>query len=483
MVERIREIPVAPARLSEFEPILGRARLAEIEESIGGCVGALKGRTVFTVTAEEWGGSVPENRRTLVRYARGQGLDARWWVLGGSPEFFDIARWLRAALQGATDLEPAELPVDARSIYEQTLSENVAELLALCRRGDVMVLHDPATAGMVGPLVGAGMWVVWRCHHSTDAPSAAKDRAWKFLEADLAGAHAWIFPRVSLAPSFCHPDRLHAVPTTIDPFSPKNREQDADTRRAILVHTGLQEPPAGPGRPAFLRSDGSPGRVEHRAEIVRLGRAFLEDTRLVAQLARWDPEKDAAGVIEGFECMLAGAQLPDVDLLIAGPDPASSHEGAQSRRCYEAVRARWRLLPHALRGRVHIALLPLVDPDEHSAIVNAIQSRAEVVVQKSLHEGIGLAVTEAMWKGKPILASGVGGLREQVEDGVSGLLLEDPSDVEAFARLLRGLLEDEDRAQQLGREARQRVAEHHLDAHALEIQARILRELVASGGG
>ena len=477
MSARIREIQVQPRSLADFEPILGGERLAVLEAELAEMARRLEGRSLFTVTGEAWGGSIPENRRSLVQYSRGAGIDARWLVLEGPPEFFAVAAALRAAIQGGVEVDPGLLSSGARALYEKTLHENATELLASSRRNDWVVLHDPATAGMIGPLTAAGLCVVWRCHHSTDAPSECKARAWEFLAPDLPAARAFVFPRDSLAPPFCDRGRLFVVPTTLDPFSVKNRELAPEARQAILVHVGLLEPTGVPVAPAFEKADGTPGRVGGRAEVTGLGRTPRPDQPLVVQLGRWDAEKDFCGVLEGFRRMCEQSGIADATLLLAGADPASTSEGPQSRAEYERVRDRWRALPHAVRQAVRVAALPLADFDEHAAIVNAIQSHASVVVQKSLSEGVGLAVTEAMWKAKPVLASAVGGLREQIDDGVHGVLLEDPRDLDGFARSLRGLLDDPVRAARLGRRARERVVERHLDPSGLEAMAALVRDI------
>jgi trehalose synthase len=133
------------------------------------------------------------------------------------------------------------------------------------------------------------------------------------------------------------------------------------------------------------------------------------------------------------------------------------------------VEVEWRQLPHAPRSRVHLACLPMGDIEENAAIVNALQRHATVVVQKSLQEGFGLTVAEAMWKARPVVASAVGGILDQVEDGVTGVLLEDPADLDTFGKLVLGLLEDPERAHDIGLRAREHVRRHFLaNRHAVQ---------------
>jgi trehalose synthase len=142
--------------------------------------------------------------------------------------------------------------------------------------------------------------------------------------------------------------------------------------------------------------------------------------------------------------------------------------------CFE----RWRQLPHFERSRVQLVCLPMSDVDENAAIVNALQTHATVVAQKSLQEGFGLTVTEAMWKGKPVVASAVGGIQDQIEHGKSGLLVQDPKNYEEFGRAVQSVLSDKRYAERLGQRARKQVLEHFLaDRHLLQF-ADLLERLV-----
>jgi trehalose synthase len=147
-----------------------------------------------------------------------------------------------------------------------------------------------------------------------------------------------------------------------------------------------------------------------------------------------------------------------------------------------ACRDRWRALPDAVRTRVHLASIPLDDVDENATIVNAVQRHARVVVQKSLVEGFGLTVTEAMWKGRPVLASRVGGIQDQIVHGRDGLLLDDPEDLATFGRELAGLLADPARADRLGAAGRERVREEFLGDRHLQQYVRLFAAVVGAGG-
>ncbi len=477
MPDKPREIRVHPRSLSELGTLLDAEQLERIEGVWRELAQRLEGRSLFTISSEEWGSSVDENHRTLVQYARGAGVNARWFVLEGSRDFFALSHSLREAIEGFGDLDREAFGSEARDLYERTLAENAAELLGDARPGDLVILHGAETAGLIPPFSRAGLHVIWRCHNAAEAPSEASDLAWEFLAPALPDAAAFIFPREGFIPPAIDARRVSVIPTTLDPLSVKNRELGEDDRRAILVHTGLLEPPAGPGAPIFVRADGSPGRVDRVAEIHNLGRAPTWDDRLVVQIARWDHDKDPTGVLQGFERMLAETAQLHVHLVLAGPDVRAHPENPSAPEVFEEVCEVWRGLPHSVRQRAHIATLPMDDADENAAIVNALQQQAEVVVEKSLRDGSGLAVTEAMWKAKPIVASAIAGTRERIDDGVHGVLLKDPTDLAAFAQALSGLLRDPEAAAQMGRNAREQVVERFLDTATLESFAALVKRL------
>jgi trehalose synthase len=284
------------------------------------------------------------------------------------------------------------------------------------------------------------------------------ERGWEFLAPYLKEIPTFVFSREAYVPPNCDHGKSATIRPSIDAFSAKNRGLDEDSIRTILVHTGLVEgPPPSPPKHEFEREDGSPGRLEHRADVIRHGRPPSWETPLVVQVSRWDPLKDPVGVMRAFASLVDGKAPSSAHLVLAGPA--------------------WRALPHAVRDKIHLASLPTADVEENAVIVNALQRHATVVVQKSLKEGFGLTVTEAMWKGRPVLASAVGGIQDQIEDGVSGVLLKDPTNLEEFATALRRLLEDPAWAERLGAAARDRVRDQFLGVRHLLEYARLIERL------
>jgi trehalose synthase len=166
-------------------------------------------------------------------------------------------------------------------------------------------------------------------------------------------------------------------------------------------------------------------------------------------------------------------------LVLAGPAVTGVADDPEAAEVYDDCVDRWRRLPHEARSRVHLACTPMADPDEAAAIVNALQRHAAIVAQKSLAEGFGLTVAEAMWKSRPVVASAVGGIVDQIEHGEQGLLLDDPHDLEAFGAAVEELLCNPAEAARLGRNARERAARELLGDTHLALYASVLRRLLA----
>ena len=476
--DRLHEIPVGAQPLERFEAIVGEQRMIEARARAERLRERLAGRVLWNVNSTAAGGGVAEILRSLLTYPRGLGIDTRWLVIHGTPEFFHLTKRIHHAIHGSVG-DGTPLGEEQRAIYDQVLHENAEELLTLVRPRDVVILHDPQTAGLVPYLARADTTVIWRCHVGQEVPDEQTRLAWDFLAPYLQEAHATVFSHHAYVPDCCNEGRAVTIHPSIDPFSPKNQAMDDDTVRAILVHTGFIEGPSGGGSPTFLREDGSPGRVDRHADIVRSGRAPKWETPLVVQVSRWDPLKDPVGVLQGFADVVNGSAPADAELVLAGPNVESIPDDPEQADVLNQVMLAWRALSHSDRNRIHLASLPMADVEENAAIVNALQRHAAIIVQKSIHEGFGLTVTEAMWKGRPIVASKVGGITEQINDGVEGLLLRDPTDAVEFGAALRRLLEHPDEAARLGAAAKKRAGEEFIGFRHLLDYADLLEQLDA----
>jgi trehalose synthase len=471
---RLHEVEVEALDAARLEPLIGPERMARYEATAEAAQAALAGRAVLNVNSTATGGGVAEMLQTLLAYVRGAGIDARWLVIGGDPAFFAITKRVHNGLYGSPG-DGGRLGEPERRHYEAVSRRNAAELLALVRPGDVVLVHDPQPAGLIPAIHRVGAIVVWRCHVGRDEPNEWTERAWGFLRPYIEEVDAYVVSRSAFAPAWADRERTHVIPPSIDPFSAKNEPLSHRNVRLILGSVGLLEGGASPPAVSFTRRNGSRGRIDHHVDIVQSGPAPPADAPLVLQASRWDWMKDMAGVMEGFVAHVDYAL--GAHLVLAGPAVTGVADDPEAADVYDECVARWRRLPHAFRGRVHLACVPMADPDEAAAIVNALQRHAAVVVQKSLAEGFGLTVAEAMWKSRAIVASGVGGIGDQIVDREHGLLIESPCDLAAFGAAVETLLRSPDEAERLGRNAHARATAEFLGDRHLEQYGRLFEQL------
>jgi trehalose synthase len=438
--------------------IVATARIESLLEGGERLREALRG-AVVCVNSTATGGGVAEMLQVLLPYVRGAGIDARWLVIEGDEQFFAITKRLHNHLHGVAG-DGGPLGEEEHRHYRAVLQQNAAQLAAAVRPGDIVLLHDPQPAGLAQTMRRRGARVVWRCHVGTDEPNTHSEMGWEFLRPYLEppAVDAYVFTRRSFAPSWIPDALIHEITPAIDPFSPKNQELSAEETEAILSSVGLL---SGSHRAAeYQRADGTRRRIERGVDVVRTGPPPEPGVPLVVQVSRWDRLKDMSGVLRGFADFVVGDH--STQLVLAGPvvsAVADDPEGAQVlAECWED----WRRLPHHARSRIALACLPMADVEENAIIVNALQRHATVVVQKSLAEGFGLTVSEAMFKRRPVIGSAVGGIAEQVVDGESGVLLSDPSDLGAFTATLADLLADPERLTAMGERARDRVVDRFL---------------------
>jgi trehalose synthase len=165
--------------------------------------------------------------------------------------------------------------------------------------------------------------------------------------------------------------------------------------------------------------------------------------------------------------------------VLAGPEVTAVADDPEGVEVLHQAIAAWEAMPEAVRGQIHLAGLPMADLDENAAIVNALQRWAEVVVQKSLAEGFGLTVSEAMWKARPVVASRIGGISDQIEDGKSGILLDDPTDLESLGKSINRLLAEPEVAREMGLAAQERVRDNFLNDRHLRQYVELFARLVA----
>jgi trehalose synthase len=443
----LQVVPVEAITPEVFAEVAEPGQLSGIHASAQRARELLSGRRVWNINSTASGGGVAEMLHVFLAYARGADIDARWLVIDGTPAFFEVTKRLHNRLHGASG-DTGLLGQAESAVYEKVMADNTGPLLDLVSAGDVVILHDPQTLGLAPALRNAGLLVAWRCHVGADIRDDRTQEAWNFLGPWLPAPHVHVFSRPGYVPEILGGADVRIIPPAIDPLSPKNRDLTADEQRRVL----RQIPDLPP-----------------------------TDAPTVLQVSRWDRLKDMAGVMEGFVNYIADRCL-DAHLVLAGPATSSVTDDPEGAAVLSECMEAWRALTPALQRRVHLVQLPMDDLDGNALMVNALQRRADVVVQKSLVEGFGLTVAEAMWKARPVVGSAIGGIQDQIVDGQSGRLIQRPADLASFGKVVSDLLEDKTESTRLGTNARQRVREHFLAWRDLEQWVDIIDSRFAAGG-
>lgn len=456
---RLTEISLPERSLDVLKEHLGAPAQRRLRDARERARTIFVGRTIWWVNSTAQGGGVAEMLRTLLPYWRGSGIDTRWLVLTAPPAFFRFTKRLHNLLHGFPEPPPG---ARSKALYDQVSREAGALARARVKPGDIVVLEDPQAAGLVRELIGSGAVIVWRSHVGTEEMNEHVEAAWRFLNPRIESAAAFVFSRSDYVPAFLM-ERSYVIPPAIDPLSAKNQSLSTSQVEAILRSSGLANGKVHPGVPTAVLLDGRSVDVRRRANVLREGRpARLGIDPLVVALARWDWVKDPIGIMTGFARHI---EHPNARLIIAGPAAGAVTDDPGGRAVLRATRAEWHALPAKSRERIDIVSLPMADLDENALMVNALQRQAAVVVKKSLQEGFGLGVTEGLWKARPVVASSVGGHKDQIEHRRTGLLLEHPSDLREFAAAVDEML-GSDSAPGLAAAGREHVREHFLaDSH------------------
>jgi trehalose synthase len=408
----LQTVALAHKSLADYTHIVGRPLVEEIRE----LAEPLKGRRVVHLSATAFGGGVSEILYTLVPLMRDVGLEVEWQVIYGREEFYNATKLMHNALQG----HPQDLTEEQWATWAQYNEMNAREL---SRGWDVCIVHDPQPAALykLAPEKAKG-WV-WRCHIDVSTPNPATlERLLPYIQSypeSLFHVEAYVPPGMD--------GSVNIVPPAIDPLAPKNMALSLEDATFVCEQFGIDA-----SRP------------------------------VICQVSRFDPWKDPLGVIDAYR--MVKAERPEVQLALVGSMASDDPEGWDF---YNST------LAHA-EG----------DPDIHilnnfnnvGAIeVNAFQSLAQVVIQKSTREGFGLTVSEALWKGRPFIGGNVGGIPLQVADGETGYLVDS---VEECAARVLDVLRDPELARSLGRRGKEHVRTHFLTPRYLRDYLKIFHEVL-----
>jgi trehalose synthase len=382
--------------LNAYEEVAGVVAVSQLRQ----IADDLAGTKVVHVNSTRAGGGVAEILVWLVPLMNDLGLDASWEVVEGSEEYFKTTKAIHNGLQG----KPVVLPQSMIDVYEETVRENAERLRPILEEADFVFIHDPQPAALLEHCPNRkGKWI-WRCHIDVSQPIR---KVWNFLKSKVIGYDASIFSMSDFAQSLPHPEFI--IAPSIDPLSEKNCELPQKEIDEVLERFGI--PNDGP---------------------------------IVTQVSRFDLFKDPLGVIEAFKML---SETVEAELVLAGGGATDDPEGAV---VLEEVQDAAEGDPH-----IHVLLLP---SDAHRTI-NALQHASALIIQKSLQEGFGLTVTEAMWKGKPVIGGNVGGIRLQVFNYHTGFLVNSP---EGAALRMRELFRRPEQIRTMGETARRFVKENFL---------------------
>jgi trehalose synthase len=380
----------------------------------------LRGARVLHVSATPYGGGVAEMLRSEIPLLRDLGLDAHWKLIRGDDAFFGVTKALHNGLQGS----PQGLSTAQQERYLTQSAQN-AEALDDSSY-DIVVVHDPQPLALP-ELHGRGeaRWI-WRCHVDTSDPNP---QVWAFLRPFLSSYDAAVFTVGGFVPPDFPLSRIEIIPPAIDPESPKNIEIDHELATRVLDWIGV------------------------------------DTTRpFVTQISRFDPWKDPLGVIDAYR--LARRESPDLQLVLAG---SMALDDPQGWDMYHTIHDETRDDPgvHVFTNLTGVGNIE----------VNALQRLAAVVIQKSLREGFGLVVSEALWKQTPVVASRAGGIPLQLRDGAGGYLVD--SIPECAARVAE-LLRDADRRRSVASRGRDHVRDRFLLPRLVADSLRLYTSILGS---
>jgi trehalose synthase len=325
------------------------------------------------------------------------GVDARWNIIEGTPEFYQVTKKFHNLLHGRQDqICEAEF-----NLFSEVTRHNLEHMKI---EGDTLFIHDPQPAGLIKRKNDLGKKWIWRCHIDLSHPNL---EVWNFLQPLVTQYDAAVFSSSSFSRGLSIPQYL--IPPSIDPLSDKNRDLPQETIDAVLAKYGIST-----------------------------------DKPIITQVSRFDYLKDPVGVIEAFEIVRRSMEC---QLVFAG---GTASDDPESEKVLAEVRERAGSNPD-----IHVLLIPAGSDIE----INAFQRASSVVVQKSLREGFALTVSEALWKGKPVVASAVGGIPLQVRHRFTGLLSHG---IEGTAYAIRQLLTNPEYAKWLGENGREHIRQNFL---------------------
>ncbi|MER3411200.1 MAG: glycosyl transferase family 1 [Thermoleophilia bacterium] len=400
-------VNVGHKSLADYASIVARGQIDEIRR----LAAPLAGKRVLHVSATAFGGGVAEINYTLVPLMVDVGLEAEWRVMRGHDEFFEATKTIHNALQGS----PVGLTAEQQEVYRRYNAENARYL---GDDYDFVIVHDPQPAAMIASVGETAAHWIWRCHIDLSSPNR---EVLDFLLPWICRYDATVFHLPEYVPAVPGLPPAYIWPPAIDPLTPKNMALPPEDAAYIVDQFGIDI-----------------------------------DRPLLTQVSRFDPWKDPLGVIDAYR--LVKEERPDVQLALVG---SMAHDDPEGWDYYSQTVA------YAGDDRDIFILSNLNNVG--SVEVNAFQVHSAAVLQKSIREGFGLTVSEALWKAKPTVGGRVGGIRIQIQDGVTGWLVDSSSDC---ARACLEILADPEEGRRRGLRGKEHVRKHFL-------MPRLLRDWLA----
>ena len=495
MASTLRDVKIAHnLGLNLYRNLNGTQTDFEAVMQLGARVaGELGTRRVWMLSASQSGTSEAEMIPSACRLLSDAGVDARWLVLEtDEPRFYETAQGLRERLQG---LEGNGSFLDAdREIYESVLREVAEALQRYVDPRDILMIHGSGLAGVARFLPdNFQSRLVWCSDSGSPENSRSAAEAWEALRPYLRPYARCLFAERRFIPPFLR-ERSGIVTPGIDPLSHKNRPLRPYKLLGVLRSAGLLDRPQAPDWAAFE----SQARVLRENSWKREPLPSLLHRPVVLQVSRFERLKGFTELVAGFQELLkifparlphlkvddsrVSSELESVELVLAGPDPEELPHSPGGRAVLEELTELHSKLPPEMAKRVHVIRLPISNRKENALLVNALQRLATVVVQSSLQHGFGLTVTEALWKGSPVLASDVGAIGHQIRAGIDGTLMDAPEDPESIARGLLEVLADRRAIEARSRSGRKRVAENFLVLQYLKVLLQEFDELIQGAG-
>ena len=415
----LQHINVGHKTLADYATLVGPRLMDEIRE----LAATLEGKRVLHLSATAFGGGVAEINYTLVPLMQDAGLEVEWRVIWGQEEFFQVTKAIHNALQGS----PEGLSELQQEIFETYNRRNAGWLSG--EEFDFVVVHDPQPAAVVEHARGAGERWIWRCHIDLSVPNQA---VLGFLAPWLCRYDAAVFHRPEYVPAIAGLPTAYIWPPAIDPLAPKNMALSSEDARYIVDQFGID--------------------VERP---------------LLTQVSRFDPWKDPLGVIDAYRAVRA--ERPDVQLALVG---SMAHDDPEGWDFYNQT------LAYA-QGDPDIYLLSNLN-NVGSVEVNAFQVSSDVVLQKSIREGFGLTVAEALWKARPVVAGRAGGIVAQIQDGETGFLVDS---ARGCAEACLAVLADPGRARTMALRGKEHVRRHYLMPRLLRDWLALFNRLLGNDTG